>query len=311
MGSRPIIAIDWSDFSLDRQQQLLRASLAIGGRTITLLEALYPYHQLAGRQEQHEFLLQLKQLLPQDCQPIIIADAGFRAPFYRFVESLNWHWVGRIRNRDFVQWQGAPNEWVPCKSLYAVAKRVPLSLGVANWVRTMPLSVRLVVYRKVLKGRKDRTLYQSDPRRSTMSRQHAQRERQPWLLVCSLSLHDYTARQIVNLYTTRMQIELGFRDMKSRLQIARGANTSQPRVENLLLIAALAHTLLWWIGEQAKRHGMIHWVRVNSSSKQADYSNVLLAQLVLKHASHRFRKRSLESPDEWQHQYWNTIMGLG
>ena len=40
--ARPIIVIDWSDFSDDRQQQLLRAVLLVGGRGLTLYKELHP-----------------------------------------------------------------------------------------------------------------------------------------------------------------------------------------------------------------------------------------------------------------------------
>ena len=74
--ARPIILIDWSDFSADRQQQLLRASLAVGSRAITLFEELHPYRKLGNRQVQHRFLNQLRTMIPARCTPIIIADAG-------------------------------------------------------------------------------------------------------------------------------------------------------------------------------------------------------------------------------------------
>ncbi|MGH9440417.1 MAG: IS4 family transposase [Terriglobia bacterium] len=116
-SARPIILIDWSDFSVDRAQQLLRASLPVGGRALTLYEELHPYELLANRAVQHSFLDRLGALLPSECTPVIIADAGFRVPFFRYVERLGWHWLGRIRNRDLICWEGAPYEWVGAKSL--------------------------------------------------------------------------------------------------------------------------------------------------------------------------------------------------
>lgn len=82
---QPIILVDWSDFSVDRQQQLLCASLAVGSRAITLFEELHPYRKLGNRLVQHRFLDQLKAMMPTHCLPIVIADAGFRVPFYRHV----------------------------------------------------------------------------------------------------------------------------------------------------------------------------------------------------------------------------------
>jgi hypothetical protein len=111
---QPIILIDWSDFSNDRQKQLLRASLPVGGRALTLYEERHPLKKLGNRRVQHRFLDQLHAMLPAHCRPIVIADAGFRVPFYRYVERLGWHWVGRIRNRDPISRAGT-DKWFPAK----------------------------------------------------------------------------------------------------------------------------------------------------------------------------------------------------
>ena len=282
---RPIILIDWSDFSADRQQQLLRASVPVGGRAITLYEELHPYDQLGNRAIQHRFLERLRELLPSGCIPIVIADSGFRTPFFRYVESLGWHWLGRIRNRDFVRWEGAPHEWVAAKSLYGSATIRAEDLGPAQWVRKTPLAGRLVRIRHPKAGRKDRSLT-GVARRSRLSRKHAQRNLEPWLLIASSSLGSYEARQIIRLYKTRMQIEEGFRDTKSiafGLGIAKGRYTTFHRALNLLLIAALAAFALWIIGRLAKTQGWDRLVRVNSSSRSADYSAVFLARLIITH----------------------------
>jgi hypothetical protein len=54
-------------------------------------------------------------------------------------------------------------------------------------------------------GRKHRSL-QGRSVRSTYSRKHAHREREPWLLVASPELTDLNASQLVALYAKRMQI---------------------------------------------------------------------------------------------------------
>lgn len=169
---QPIILVDWSDFSVDREPQLLRASLAVGRRAITLFEELHPYRKLGNRQVQHRFLNQLRTMVPTHCTPIIIADAGFRVPFYRHVETLGWHWLGRIRNRDFVQWSGAPSDWISAKSLHGIASIRAHDLGDALWVRNHPLAGRLVLIMQNLRGRKHRSLT-GPARRGPQSRKHA------------------------------------------------------------------------------------------------------------------------------------------
>jgi hypothetical protein len=73
----------------------------------------------------------LKTLLPLASHPIIVADSGFRVPFYRYVEhTLGWYWVGRIRNRDFIRWQNTTDSWFSATSLYSKATTKP-----TDWVR--------------------------------------------------------------------------------------------------------------------------------------------------------------------------------
>lgn len=61
---QPVILIDWSDFSKDRKQQLLRAAIPVGGRSITLYEELHPIERLGNREIQHRFLTSLRAILP-------------------------------------------------------------------------------------------------------------------------------------------------------------------------------------------------------------------------------------------------------
>jgi hypothetical protein len=64
------------------------------------------------------------------------------------------------------------------------------------------------------------------------------------------------AKQVVNIYSSRMQIEEGYRDMKSKLY-GLGFNESESykirRIEILMLVAELAAMLLILIGAAASR----------------------------------------------------------
>ena len=96
----PIIAIDWSPLCADQSRQLLRAAIPVGGRSLTLYEEVHPRSKLGNRKIQHQFLDQLALMIPASCCPIIVADSGFRTPFYRYVEKLNWHWVAFLGGRE-------------------------------------------------------------------------------------------------------------------------------------------------------------------------------------------------------------------
>ena len=282
--AEPIIIIDWSPLSANQEQHVLRASLPVGGRTLTLYEEIHPRKVLGGREIQHRFLDKLKAYLPASCRPIIVADAGFRVPFYRYVEQLEWHWVGRIRSRDFIANTAAPEAWYAAALLHEKAKIKPFSVGVVNWVRKHPLLACVTIVRHALKHRHSLTL-KKQLRQSKLSKVHAKREREPWLLVYSVSLKNRTPKQIVKIYKTRMQIEEGFRDSKSStfgLGVCALGRIGAARRAILLLIAALSIFLLWIVGTIAETSELARRERVNSSSKSASYSAIFMARLLMK-----------------------------
>jgi hypothetical protein len=65
-----LVAVDVSDQS----QQLLRASLPIGGRSVTLYEEVHARSKLGNCTVQHQFLARLQQILPSQTTPIVVAD---------------------------------------------------------------------------------------------------------------------------------------------------------------------------------------------------------------------------------------------
>ena len=100
---RPVILVDWSDVEPGKQHFLFRASLAVEDRSLTVLEQIYPVTQKEKPAVHTLFMTKLKSLLPPRCKPIIVSNPGFRVPWFRLIESLGWHYVGRVRNRTFCQ----------------------------------------------------------------------------------------------------------------------------------------------------------------------------------------------------------------
>jgi hypothetical protein len=193
----PIIVIDWSPLCADQSWQLLRAAVPVGGRALTLYEEVHPRAKLGNRRTQHRFLSQLASLIPSACQPVVVADSGFRTPFYRYLEkTLHWHWVGRIRSRDFICFSTAADQWISAKSLYSQATTKATCLGEVEWVRSNPLAALLVLIRQPRKRRRDLT-YSGKARQSKQSHSHASREREPWL-VDRFRLSDKEVRNSLN-----------------------------------------------------------------------------------------------------------------
>jgi hypothetical protein len=277
--AEPLIVIDWSDLKADQSLHILRASVPVGGRSVTLYEELHPRRDLGNRRVQHRFLQRLAEMIPSTAAPIIVADSGFKVSFYREVERLGWRWVGRVRGRDGIRLK---QRWRSCRQVFEQATRTPTALGVGEWVRSSPLRACFVLVRQAPKGRRDKTA-SGRRARSKKSRQAARNAREPWLLVASTRLAEWPAKRLVTVYRQRMQIELSFRDMKSEhfgAGLERSRSNGVGRFTVLVLIASLATLLLWLIGTAAERCGLHKRLRPNNRKRRA-YSRVFLARLLL------------------------------
>lgn len=307
----PLILIDWSPLTTDQHQQLLRAALPTGGRSVTLYEEIHPVKKLGNRRIQQRFLRSLQALLPANVVPIIVADSGFRTPFFREVENLGWHWLGRIRNRDFIAWVNRPNDWLAAKSLYAKATRKPKCLGSARWVRSHPLNGELVTFYRPAKGRKQLTA-QHHRSKSSASRKHAKREKEPWLLVVSPSLKAFSAVRVVDYYRSRMQIEEGLRDTKSMrygLDFTSGSRIEAERRANLLLIAALIIFALWLTGICLKGTDIERHIKVNSGQGRSPYSVIFLARIACRYVVFELSASMLEQAQALLVDYFDSLEG--
>lgn len=258
----PLILVDWSPIDAPGNYFLLRAAIPLAGRSFPIYESI---HDREGCPKCQARLLQaLAVMLPEDCMPILVADAGFRRPWFKAVEAQGWYYVGRVRNRDL--YRVGAQSWQSVKALYAQATASPKPLGCVEMTRNAPYFTRLYCVKHPAQGRKHQRVTGTIAK-SKLSRQSADREREPWLLASNLPESHWNAAQIVAIYKRRMQIEEGFRDVKSeKLGIGLGLHRSRcpKRIEVLLLIAALANYLICLLGLQARQQG--HEQRFQSNS---------------------------------------------
>jgi hypothetical protein len=271
-SEHPVILVDWANLKANRRWHVLRASVPVGGRSLTLLDTVVPLEQQASPGVEQNFLRRLAQLLPAGVRPVIVTDAGFRSPWFRAVSTMGWHWIGRLRNRTQVKpvdISDEPDQWVRCKAMYALAGRRHKDLGLMHVARYAPVACRVILHARAAKGRKDVTRLGSVALNS-YSRKHAEREREPWLLIASPEL-ELTATQIVALYARRMQIELSFRDLKSQ-RYGQGFEDSLTRkgsrIEILLLLSALAAFACWIAGLACDATGLSAWLSPRSSHRR-------------------------------------------
>jgi hypothetical protein len=190
---QPIIHIDWSDLDDRKQHFLIRASLAAQGRSLTLYEEIHPLNKKEKPKTHLLYLTKLKAILPHDCKPIIVTDAGFRIPWFKQTLSLNWDYVGRFRNRTHCK-KCLVDDWYPVKQLYVQVNSRAQHLGVYLLGEQTAFKSRLVIFKRNAKGRKDKTATGDKARQSKPSRASAEREKELWLLATSLCNSSATAK---------------------------------------------------------------------------------------------------------------------
>lgn len=292
--TQPVIVVDWSDLTADRRWQLLRAALPVGGRALTLYEEVHPLKRLTNPQVHRAFLRTLHRLVPPGLTPIVVTDAGFRAPWFREVDRIGWILVGRVRNRNHVRFPEAA-DGVRSKSLYDHATATPTRLGCCELVESHPVRCQLVLVREPRKHRVHRSRL-GHKVRSSASRKHAACNQEPWLLATSEHLVDVRADQVVACDRKRMQSEEAFRDLKDA-RFGVGLSLSHPtqaeRFVILLLIAALAQLALWLVGHATVKAGY-HWrYQANTTRCRLTVSMIALGLQVARRAREHFTCRDL------------------
>ena len=292
--SMPLIVVDWSDLTADQQWQLLRASVAIEGRSMTLYEEVHPQSRATSPRVHEAFLKQLATKLPPGCVPLLITGAGFRGTWFKLVERMGWYWIGRIRNRDMVSPAGDEAEaWVGCKTLYSRATAKAKSLGKYRYVRSHPVTCRLVVVKRADKKRHKKGKM-GKKLRSKHSLKNARAQREPWLLAVSPSLAHLSAESVVAVYAQRMQIEESFRDLKSErfgLWFSSNRSTQKDRLGVLLLIACLASFVLRLIGEVGKARQLQFQFQSNTRRSRPVLSVITLGLQLVQHEMAAFPPR--------------------
>jgi len=249
---QPIILVDWSDLDTRKDFFLIRASVAIEGRSLTLLDEVQPLSLKEKPAIHRKFMERLKSILPTNCKPIIVTDAGFRVPWFKLIESLGWDYVGRVRNSTFCL-HTTEEDWHAVKDLYQQASSTEKQLGFYQLAKANPIKCEMVIFKNKNKGRKDLVAVGDRSRKSKRSLSNAAREREPWLLATSLaSRKSNFAKRVVKIYRSRMQIEESFRDLKTGLNFNESNTRKKSRIEVLLLISIIAQYVLFLLGMTVK-----------------------------------------------------------
>lgn len=260
---QPWIIVDWSEIP-NTDDHVLRAAKVAKGRAITLYEEVHPEKKLSNPKVEKNFLCTLKRILPQGCRPIIITDAGFHNKWFGEILKLGWDYIGRIRSGKKYSSDGGKS-WHKYTELFSKATTTPQSIGKVKVCKTNPFETHLYLFKEKPKGRimLNRA---GKKRRDTNTMDQRKAAKEPWVLASSLSGRSMCKR-VIKIYKRRMQIEEGFRDLKSSrygLGFEDAYSKQRKRIEILLLIASVASFIAWLTGWAAEKNKIHYQFQSNS-----------------------------------------------
>jgi hypothetical protein len=295
------ILVDWSCVNKKKDWYLLRASLALKGRSYTIYQEVHSKKFQNSPLAEKPFLKKLLQILPQGAKPIIITDAGFRAPWFKAVEALGLHWVGRVRNTNKYRTKSA-SEWSYTSSLYEIATSEPQAISGVDLAKSNAIRCNFVLIKKEERTGRENKNRSGNRSNNNASNRAARSALEPWLLATSLPVDTLDeVIQVIFLYEKRMQIEEDFRDTKSHrygFALRYSLTNRRERLEILLLIATLACFACWLIALSAQRKKLQYDFQSNSIKNRTVLSVTYLACRLVQKKVEFTKKELLTSLDE-------------
>jgi hypothetical protein len=287
------LLIDWS-WLPGSKLCVLRASVPTQGRALTIYEEVHPKKKNNNHNVHKTFLQKLKTIIPQGCIPVTITDAGFHSPFFKEVEKLGWDWVGRIRNLTKHRKLKTEN-WISCKELHNKATKIPHLFSEVILSKSTPIQCSIFLYKGQKKGRIAKNKL-GKRRKAKASKICANAGREPWVLATSLKGGNKIAKKVVKLYKSRMQIEEGFRDLKSSrlgLSLEDSQTYKQKRFTILLLIGMLAILALFLLGKAGEQQEMQYQFQANTVRKETVLSVFYLGCQISREGKIKFNESEL------------------
>jgi hypothetical protein len=245
IGTHPsvVIALDWTDFERDDHTTLCAYLVTTHGRAMPLAWKTVKKSELADRRSQIEMELieTLHRWLPPAVRITLLADRAFGSQeLYVALDGLGWDFVIRFRECILVE---ADGEQKPASEWLSASGRARKIGGAKVTADGTEIGAVVVV--------------------------KAPRMADTWCL--ATSLRELGAAQVVKLYGRRFTIEETFRDTKD-LHFGMGLKATHvrdaDRRDRLLLLVAIAHTLLTLLGAASEASGLDRYLKVNTSKKR-------------------------------------------
>ena len=238
--SEMLVALDWTDFDDDGHTTLVASLVASHGRTTPRVWHTVEKAGLEGmRNDIEDFVLtRLREVVPEAVRTTVLADRGFGdQKFYALMEQLKFDYVVRFRQciqvTDEKGEKKAAGEWVP------EGGRALCIKGAQVTQEHTPVPAVVCVKKKGMK--------------------------EAWCLATSLK--EATGAYVIGLYGKRFRTEETFRDVKD-LRFGMGLSwvkvNSTERRDRLLLVSALASSLLTLLGAAGESLGMERQLKANT-----------------------------------------------
>lgn len=245
IGAHPsiIVALDWTDFDDDDHTTLCAYLVTTHGRAMPIAWKTVKKSELADQRTATELSLidTLHEWLPPSVRITLLADRGFGSQvLYENLAVLGWDFVIRFRECILVDCDG---EQKPAAGwLLPTGRARKLAAAKVTADRT---EVGAVVVVKAAKMK------------------------DAWCLATSLG--ELSASEIVKMYGRRFTIEETFRDTKD-LHFGMGLRATHigkaDRRDRLLLLVAIAHTLLTLLGAASEASGLDRYLKTNTVKRR-------------------------------------------
>lgn len=240
-----VVAMDWTEFDADDHATIALSTMMSYGRALPLIWKTVKKSDLKGQRNgyEDEVLALLKAALPAGVRVTILADRGFGDhKLYEYLkEVLGFEYV--IRFKGDIMVSTAEGEVQAARDYLAENGRAKI-LRYAK-VTAAGYEVGAVVC------------------------VHDKRMKDAWFL--ATSLWQLSATEVTKLYGKRFTIEETFRDTKDShfgLGLSEVRIGSEVRRDRILLVCAIAITLLTTLGMAGESLGMDRLLKANTSPKR-------------------------------------------
>lgn len=217
------IIIDWTSVW---PYQVLSALVPVAGRAVPVLQWAVARDQLKAQQNtiEMQFIAALKRCLPRPWKVVIVADRGFqRVAFLQYLDAQGLGYIIRLKGDAGVEvgaYSGKLRE-------YRLQVGQCFKLSKVRYHKTQRYELKVVM-----------NCEQRDGKICS------------WLLATNLGL---TAKQTVAIYARRFWCEESFRDQKQEFELEGVRVKQAARLENLLLVMAIAVMILAVIGMRGNK----------------------------------------------------------